>query len=79
MLHWVAQVGRLRAVREFGASCLQKAFERKWENRLLLLMLKIFSIPSRFAELEKQHGNEKQSIRRTGYRNKDIGKKVVPE
>ena len=44
MLHWVAQVGRLRTVREFGASCLQKAFERKWENRLLLLMLKIFSI-----------------------------------
>ena len=46
-------------MREFGASCLQKAFERKWENRLLLLMLKIFSIPSRFAELEKQHGNQK--------------------
>ena len=57
-------------MREFGASCLQKALERKWENRLLLLMLKIFSIPSRSAELE-EHGNEKQSIGRTGYRNKD--------
>ena len=58
-------------MREFGASCLQKAFERKWENRLLLLKLKIFSIPSRSAELEEQHGNKKQSIGRAGYRNKD--------
>ena len=38
---------------------------------LFSVMLKIFSIPSRSAELEEQHGNEKQSIGRTGYRNKD--------
>lgn len=34
-------------MRQFGASCLQKAFERKWENKLLLVILKICSMLSR--------------------------------
>lgn len=76
MLNWVAQVGRLRTVRQFGASCLQKVFERKWENRLLLIMLIIFSVLSRSANLEKWHGDEK-SLGRTRYRNKDpVGQSI---
>lgn len=44
MLDWVAQAGSLRTVRQFGASGLQKAFERKWERGLLLIMLKTYAV-----------------------------------